>query len=215
MVKWLSDKEPTWQRRRLKRHGFDYWVKKSPWKRAWRPTPVFLPGESHGQRGLEVYSLEGCKELDMTEVTQHTHSVCKWIIQVSSDTENWRRALKARLAVSLLRKLFSRVITSHTLVPSYLSSISIAFFFLAFMYFFSLLLYSLIPGLYIPALLFFLRLLMWFHFRKWLYFFLFFFMSIASLLLFFPHLFCLIIISLISLSPHDFKCLQALKKEYG
>ena len=72
----------------------------------------------------------------MTEVTQHTHSVCEWIIQVSSDTENWRTELRARLAVSLLRKLFSQVITSHTLVPSYLSSISIAFFFLAFMYFF-------------------------------------------------------------------------------
>ena len=106
MVKWLSDKEPTWQRRRLKRHGFDYWVKKIPWKRAWQPTPVFLPGESHGQRGLVVYSLEGCKELDMTEVTQHTHSVCKWIIQVSSDTENWRTELKARLAVSFKKIIF-------------------------------------------------------------------------------------------------------------
>ena len=30
------------------------WVKKIPWRRAWHPTPVFLPGESHGQRSLVV-----------------------------------------------------------------------------------------------------------------------------------------------------------------
>ena len=35
------------------------------------PTPVFLPGESHGQRSLEGYSPQGHKESDMTEATQH------------------------------------------------------------------------------------------------------------------------------------------------
>ena len=34
-------------------------------------TPVFLPGESHGQRSLAGYGLLGCKESDMTEVTEH------------------------------------------------------------------------------------------------------------------------------------------------
>ena len=33
----------------------------------WQPTPVFLPGECHGQRSLASYSLWGCKESDMTE----------------------------------------------------------------------------------------------------------------------------------------------------
>ena len=32
------------------RHGFNPWVRKSPWRRKWQPTPVFLPGESHGQK---------------------------------------------------------------------------------------------------------------------------------------------------------------------
>ena len=32
------------------------WVGKIPWRRAWQPTPVFLPGESHGQRWLVGYS---------------------------------------------------------------------------------------------------------------------------------------------------------------
>ena len=37
------------------------------WRRKWQPTPVFLPGESHGQRSLVGYSPPGCKESDTTE----------------------------------------------------------------------------------------------------------------------------------------------------
>ena len=37
--------------------GFSLWVRKISWRRAWQPTPVFLPGESHGQRSLVGYSL--------------------------------------------------------------------------------------------------------------------------------------------------------------
>ena len=66
-----SDKEPTCQCRRCKRCGFDPWVGKIPCRRAWQPTPVFLPGESHGQRSLAGYSPWGQKELDITEVTWH------------------------------------------------------------------------------------------------------------------------------------------------
>ena len=40
-----------------------------PWWRARQPTPVFLLGDSHGQRSLAGYSLQDCKELDVTEVT--------------------------------------------------------------------------------------------------------------------------------------------------
>ena len=47
----------------------DPWVGKIPWGRAWQPTPVFLPGESHGQRNLVGCSQWGCKESDMTEAT--------------------------------------------------------------------------------------------------------------------------------------------------
>ena len=45
-----------------------------PWRRAWQPTLVFLPGESRGQRSLAGYSLLGLKELDTTEVTGHAHN---------------------------------------------------------------------------------------------------------------------------------------------
>ena len=39
-----------------------------PWRRTWQPTPVLLPGESHGQRSLAGYSPQGRKESDSTEV---------------------------------------------------------------------------------------------------------------------------------------------------
>ena len=42
-----------------------------PWRRAWQPTPVFLSGESHGQRSLVGYSPWGHTESDTTEVTLH------------------------------------------------------------------------------------------------------------------------------------------------
>ena len=54
-----SGKEPTCQCRRHKRLGFNPWVGKIPWRRAQQPTPVFLTGESHGQRSLAGYSLWG------------------------------------------------------------------------------------------------------------------------------------------------------------
>ena len=45
------------------------WSGRSPGRRAWQSIPVFLPGESHGQRSLAGYSPWGCKESDMTEAT--------------------------------------------------------------------------------------------------------------------------------------------------
>ena len=65
-----GSKEPTCQCRRHKRCGFDPWVEKIPWRGKWQPTPVFLPGKSHGQRSLAGYSPWGCKESDTTEVTE-------------------------------------------------------------------------------------------------------------------------------------------------
>ena len=49
------------------RPGFDPWVGKIPWRRKWQPTPVFLPGQSHGPRSRVGYSSWGLKESDTTE----------------------------------------------------------------------------------------------------------------------------------------------------
>ena len=64
-----SGKEPSCQCRRHKRRGFNPWVAKIPWRRAWQPTPVFFPGESHGQRSLVGYSSWSRTDSERTEVT--------------------------------------------------------------------------------------------------------------------------------------------------
>ena len=51
------------------RFRIDPWVWKIPWRSAWQLTPVFLPGESHGQRSLAGYSPWGQKESNMTVAT--------------------------------------------------------------------------------------------------------------------------------------------------
>ena len=68
--------------------GFDPWVENIPWRRKWQPTPVFLPGESHGQRSLMGYSPWGHKESETTLKLNHSRSraslsSCLYIILLS------------------------------------------------------------------------------------------------------------------------------------
>ena len=64
MVKNLPAMQMTW----FRSLGWE-----DPWRRKWQPTPVFLPGESHGQRIPAGYSPWGHKELDTTERLTDTH----------------------------------------------------------------------------------------------------------------------------------------------
>ena len=64
-----SGKEPACQCKRHKRHMFNPWVGVIPWRRAWQPTPVFLPGRSREQRSLVSYGPQDLEELNTTEVT--------------------------------------------------------------------------------------------------------------------------------------------------
>ena len=57
------------------RGRFNPWVGMIPWRKEWQPTPVFLPGEFHGQRSLAGYSPWGRKESDMTERLHSLHSL--------------------------------------------------------------------------------------------------------------------------------------------
>ena len=83
----VSSKEPACQCRRL---GFDPLQGRFPWRRAWQPTPVFLPGESYGQRSLVGYSPWGLKESNTIKwlstqkhknhsLDRHTLVYLKWI----------------------------------------------------------------------------------------------------------------------------------------
>ena len=67
LPRWLSGKESTCQRRRLRRCKFDPWVGKIPWRRNWQSTLVFLLGKFHGQGSQMGHSPCGLKESDMTE----------------------------------------------------------------------------------------------------------------------------------------------------
>ena len=56
LPRWRSGKESAYQHRRCRRPWFDPWLGKIPWRRKWQPTPVFLPGKSHGQGNLVGFS---------------------------------------------------------------------------------------------------------------------------------------------------------------
>ena len=68
-----SGKEPACQCRGRTSHGFNPWVRTISWRRAWQPTPVFLPRESHGQRSPVGYGPWCHRELGMTEATEQAH----------------------------------------------------------------------------------------------------------------------------------------------
>ena len=71
-----------------KRLGFHPWLGTIPWRRKWQPTPVFLPGESQGQRSLVGYSPWDGKELDMTErLTLLLH--CKGVHEAPNTAKRW------------------------------------------------------------------------------------------------------------------------------
>ena len=53
MNRQVSGRSGSWCRRR----GFNSWFRKIPWRRAWQPTPVFLPGESHGQKWATIQGI--------------------------------------------------------------------------------------------------------------------------------------------------------------
>ena len=50
LTRWCRGKESACKCRRCKRWCFHPWVGKIPWRRKWQPTPVFMPGKSHGER---------------------------------------------------------------------------------------------------------------------------------------------------------------------
>ena len=59
-------------------NGFNPWVTKIPWRRKWQLTPVFLPGEFHGERSLVGCSPWGHKELDTIEQPNNNNK-CLWL----------------------------------------------------------------------------------------------------------------------------------------
>ena len=104
-----SGKEPTCQCRRHKRCGFSPWIGKIPWKRARQPTPVFLPGESHGQRSLSGYSPWDHYESD---TTKHAHIwvntaffLCTVILFIKKSSQKFKILLSWDVSVTAVLNL--------------------------------------------------------------------------------------------------------------
>ena len=100
--------EPFCQCSRHKRRGFHPWVGKIPWRRAWPPTPLFLPGECYGQRSLVGYTPWGRKGLDTTErVCTHTHPMT-WLHQKAffHIVSRWMQYLQSWLLESFTLEQF-------------------------------------------------------------------------------------------------------------
>ena len=67
-----SGKEPAWEGRRCKTRELDPWVRKTPWRRAWQPTPVFLAGESHWQEAGRLWSIGSLRiRHNWSDLVQH------------------------------------------------------------------------------------------------------------------------------------------------
>ena len=83
-----------------RRPGFNHWVGKISWRREWQPTPVFLPGESHGQRSLEGYSPQSHKEPDTNEQLTNTFPFLETLLTSDSQARGgivfWERLLFPR-----------------------------------------------------------------------------------------------------------------------
>ena len=76
--------------------GFNPWVGEIPWRKKWQPTPVFLPGKSHGWRSLAGYSPKGHHKSDATEST-HTHTQLHFF--------SGYQAVSAKIQLDLLKYL--------------------------------------------------------------------------------------------------------------
>ena len=88
LCQWGFSRQEYWSRllcRTHKRWRFDPWIRNIPWRRAWQPTPVFLPRKFHRQRSLAGYSPFGLKRVrQLKQLGTHTKSTCDWDSQRES-----------------------------------------------------------------------------------------------------------------------------------
>ena len=99
---WLNGKESAGQ---CRRQVFDPWIRKMPWRSNWQPTPVFLPGKSHGQRSLVDYSPWGHKRVRHNLATKQQRNWNK--CPVLSETK-LKDSQKSHCLIKLFRKHLNR-----------------------------------------------------------------------------------------------------------
>ena len=86
LPRWLSNKGPACPCWRRGRHVYHPWVRKIHCRRKRQPTPVFLPGKSHGQRSMVGYSPWDCRvEHDVATEHTHTHTLVRLYTSIYSN----------------------------------------------------------------------------------------------------------------------------------
>jgi len=91
------------QSRSFRRCRFDLWVGKIPWRRVWQPTPVFLPGESYGQRSLVGYSPWGHRVRNDWNNLAHTDIMALLMICFIFTEYWWHFRLVANMVLGQLK----------------------------------------------------------------------------------------------------------------
>ena len=112
--RWLSGKESICQCRRCRRHEFNSWVGKILWRRKCQPTPVFLPGKSHGEKSLVSYSPWSHKESDTAKYAHGSvpGEEIKWICSIKKSQNidqnyffirewEWKRGIEEACSCSI------------------------------------------------------------------------------------------------------------------
>ena len=74
------------------RPGFDPWLGKIPWRRAWKPTPVFLLGQFHEQRRLAGYSPWGLTQVNL-DFGSHVWLMPAVLDRIGVRSQSWNAAL--------------------------------------------------------------------------------------------------------------------------
>ena len=102
--KCASGEEPACQCRRHKRRGFRPWVRKIPWRRAWQPTPVFLPGKSMGRAAwwVIVHGVTKSQTRLKRLTTSPGASSCQWNNQIKGGNV-WIQSRKSETRQDVLR----------------------------------------------------------------------------------------------------------------
>ena len=112
LPRWLSGEEASCQCRRRRKWRFDAWSGSSSREGKWQPTPVFLPGKSHGQRSMEGYSPGVAKSQRWLSTQAHNRNMCYRLLLLSCSVVSnslWPQGLQhAKLSVLYLLPEFAQ-----------------------------------------------------------------------------------------------------------
>ena len=110
-----------------KRYKFDPWAGKMPWSWKRQPTPVFLPGESHGQRSLVGYSPWDHRELDQSQQQQLKWCLIAFFVQFNVANSLMRRKVSWCLESSG-RLAFTHIVGTLLKDPNELLTLQVSVF---------------------------------------------------------------------------------------